>query len=94
MDACLDLWVSQTQTIGVPFLMPGMVKTNCPPLWVNLDQKCIVYTNTRTQETVQAHASCAGNDSKATQSYPDLIVKAIHRAHDENVKVAHSVKLK
>ena len=72
---------STPTTRSRPILKPWTVATNCGVLRQHLDRQCTTFRSQGCHPDGRLHAICQGADTKATQSYPDDMVKAIHTAH-------------
>ena len=68
-----------------PILKPWKMATNSELLRQHLDRQCIAFRRDGRHEDGRVHAICQGADTKATQSHPIEIVKAIHTAHTLDV---------
>ena len=71
-------------TKGWPIKKPWSVATDCAPLLRTLNRKCLGYWHhDPATGKKQAHAECAGVNTKMTEGYTDEMAKAIHRGHRE-----------
>ena len=68
-----------------PILKPWKVATDCYNLRTGADRQCEELKKSGRHHDGRLHAVCQGADTKATQSYPVEVVRAINMAHAQDI---------